>query len=351
MSLSAEVYYHPLNFSFKAGTSRGVLTEKPSWFLKLSDGKKTGWGEVSLISGLSPEKTTEIQGLFSRYIPVWETEGTKIIDELPADKPAFRFGWEQAIRDMESDEPFLLYDNDFYRGKEQIPVNGLIWMGTRKDMFDQVCRKVDEGFHCIKLKIGAMDFQEELTLLKEIRKTFSEKETELRVDANGAFSPDEATEKLKYLSEFFLHSIEQPVKPENRETLRYLSEEGAIPVALDESLIGINNRDEKRKLLEEVRPPYIILKPSLTGGFTGTSEWIELAENMNTGWWITSALESNIGLNAIAQFTNSFRPAMPQGLGTGRLFTNNIPSPLYIENGSLGYRQGKNFDLSDLREN
>lgn len=348
MTYQAQLFFHPLEFSFKAGTSRGFLSEKPSWFLKLTDGEKTGWGEVSLIPNLHPETPGDINSLFQQHLKSWKEKGPEVLNDIPENVPAFRFGWEQAIADLKSAEGFKIYDNGFSGGERAIPINGLIWMGTQQEMLDQVHKKVGEGFFCIKMKIGALDFEEEIELLRAIREHYPAETTELRVDANGAFPPDEAHNKLERLAEFNLHSIEQPVIPDHKEALRSLAETSSAPLALDESLIGLHAYQDKKVLLQNLRPPFIVLKPSLTGGLYGTKEWINLAEEMGIGWWITSALESNIGLNAIAQFTAEYDIRMPQGLGTGRLFTNNITAPLSISNGNLHYNPKESWDLSGL---
>ncbi|MGB7786581.1 MAG: o-succinylbenzoate synthase, partial [Salinimicrobium sp.] len=228
--------------------------------------------------------------------------------------------------------------SEFTRGNKAIPINGLVWMGEERFMKEQIIQKIEQGFSCIKLKIGAIDFETEIGLLKYIRKEFSSEEIEIRVDANGAFSASEAMEKLKKLSELELHSIEQPVKQGQWELMAQLCEKTPLPIALDEELIGITGVTKKQELLQTIKPQYLIFKPSLIGGFRGTDEWISLAEKQKTGWWITSALESNVGLNAIAQYTFSTNNPMPQGLGTGGLYTNNFEAPLEVEKGHLWYR-------------
>jgi L-alanine-DL-glutamate epimerase-like enolase superfamily enzyme len=219
-------------------------------------------------------------------------------------------------------------------------------MGEKQFMKDQIKEKLKMGFSCIKMKIGAIDFDAEIDLLKSIRKEFSAQEIELRVDANGAFSPKDALEKLKRLSALEIHSIEQPIKQGQIQEMAKLCSKTPLPIALDEELIGVFSSEEKKKIITEINPQYIILKPSLIGGFAGSKEWIKFAEENNSGWWITSALESNIGLNAIAQFTYTLQNNLPQGLGTGGLFTNNFTSPLEVENGTLQYNSGLNWDFN-----
>jgi L-alanine-DL-glutamate epimerase-like enolase superfamily enzyme len=221
-------------------------------------------------------------------------------------------------------------------------------MGEKQFMFDQIKSKLEEGWNCIKLKIGAIDFEAELELLKYIRSQFSKSDIELRVDANGAFSPDNALEKLHRLAEMDLHSIEQPIKQHQWNEMAELCEKTPLPIALDEELIGIFDFAEKRKVMETIQPQYLIFKPSFIGGFKGTQEWIDLCDEFKTPWWMTSALESNIGLNAIAQWTAILDNHLPQGLGTGQLYTNNIESPLRVNGGFLTYENNGEWDLSWL---
>jgi L-alanine-DL-glutamate epimerase-like enolase superfamily enzyme len=249
--------------------------------------------------------------------------------------PAIRMGYEMALLDLAQDQPFELYPSDFSNGKDCIPINGLVWMGTFDYMSQQIKSLLEKGFDCIKLKIGAIHFEEELALLTQIRKEFDAKEVKLRVDANGAFAPGDALEKLKRLSDFDLHSIEQPIAANQWQAMRYLSEKSPLPIALDEELIGRFSEEECLTLLDVIQPAFIILKPSLLGGFRASSQWIQWAERQGIGWWVTSALESNVGLNAIAQWTYQQEYKGHQGLGTGSLFTNNFESPLVIKKGCL----------------
>ncbi len=264
--------------------------------------------------------------------------------------PSIQFGLEQALLSIKNQDPFQLFSSEFTKGTDAISINGLIWMGDKSFMQKQIKEKLKTGFTTIKLKIGAIDFKIELDLLKSIRKEFSAKEIELRVDANGAFKPKEALEKLKLLSDFQLHSIEQPIKAGQWNLMAELCKTTPLAIALDEELIGVLNRSDKEKMMQFIHPQYIILKPSLIGGIQGANEWIDLATTLGTGWWITSALESNIGLNAIAQYTYTLKNKMPQGLGTGSLFTNNITSPLKVENGKLYYdiAEKNQWDISTL---
>ena len=255
---------------------------------------------------------------------------------------------EQAVRSLKSSNPFVLFKEAPFTKGEPLPINGLIWMGDLSFMKQQVAAKLEEGFTCLKLKIGALDFQEELGMLKEIRSEFSAGDLEIRVDANGAFPVESALERLKRLSELQLHSIEQPIGAGQTDQMAELCDRTPLPIALDEELIGCLKTESKSELLKTIRPQYIILKPSLVGGYSGSEEWIRLAEKYNSGWWVTSALESNIGLNAIAQWTSTLGVDMPQGLGTGSLFTNNFDSPLQVRKGSLQYNRGKSWDIQKI---
>ncbi len=260
--------------------------------------------------------------------------------------PSIQFGLEQAFLSLESQSPYLLFPSGFTNSNEGIHINGLIWMGSKEFMKTQIREKLEQGFKCIKMKIGAIDFDTEIELLQSIRKEFSSDDIELRVDANGGFTANEALDKLKRLSEYDLHSIEQPIKVNQFEEMARLCETTPLPIALDEELIGVFGVTKKEEILQTIQPQYIILKPSLVGGFKGSMEWIDLADKKEIGWWITSALESNIGLNAIAQWTYTLNSKMPQGLGTGSLFTNNIESPLEVKNGYLQYNTRKNWNFN-----
>ncbi len=339
---------HVLDFNRPAGTSRGVLWHKTSYYLTVwdtEDPEIKGIGECSTIKGLSPDPWNDYEYILREMqqhpepFDIWLKEGLK-------DFPSIRFGLEMALLDLQRGGQRSLFHSDFTRGQKGIPINGLIWMGEAEFMKKQIREKLEAGFRCIKLKIGAIDFEKELELLRMIRREHDEKELELRVDANGAFAPEEALEKLKRLAEFQLHSIEQPIRQKQWEAMAQLCETSPIPIALDEELIGLKTRDEVCRMLEEIRPQYIVLKPSLLGGFSVAKMFIEEAERYGSGWWVTSALEGNIGLNAIAQWVFQLENPMPQGLGTGRLFTNNIPSPLYIDKAQLFLDEEDKWDLS-----
>lgn len=334
-----------LDFKRPSGTSRGVMTQKETWFLILEGEKRCGIGECGLLRGLSHDDIEEYEGKLRwvcKHVELGEKELLMQLKEFPS----IQFGVEQAFRSLNSTDPFELFPSNFTKNERPIPINGLIWMGNEAFMLEQIQQKLDEGFDCIKMKIGAIDFEAELSILQSIRKKYSPKEVELRVDANGAFAPSEALEKLERLTQFEIHSIEQPIKPKNWEKMAMLCRKSPIAIALDEELIGVLDVTEKETLLQTIQPQYIILKPSLVGGFRGSNEWIELAEKHKIAWWITSALESNIGLNAIAQFTSTLKNGMPQGLGTGSLFTNNFQSPLQVKGGKLFYLKNLSWQMN-----
>lgn len=327
---------HILNFKQPSGTSRGVLKTKETWFIILSSEEKRGVGECGILRGLSIDDRPDYEAQL-QYTCRNIDKGLEFLLAENIAFPSIQIGLEMAFKSFEAKDDFELFPSKFTKNEASIAINGLIWMGTEAFMKQQIQEKIEAGFKCIKLKIGAIDFKTELGLLKGIRKHFSASDIELRVDANGAFTPDTALEKLKQLSDFNLHSIEQPIKQNQWEAMAKLCAETPLPIALDEELIGIFTQEKKQEVLHQIQPQYIILKPSFIGGFKGTDEWIALAKKQNIGWWITSALESNIGLNAIAQYTYLKHNSRPQGLGTGSLFTNNFTSPLEVKNGSLHY--------------
>ena len=345
----AEFKKRILKFKFRAGTSRGILTEKPSWFIVVRNeeqGEIIAIGECALLPGLSFDDKSGYEGKLQKVIRYINKHQTPDYPGDLAEWPSIRFGVEMLKKSLSTPDKFLFYESPFTEGKKPIPINGLIWMGEKQFMFEQIKQKIDEGWQCIKIKIGAIDFNEELDLLKYIRKQFSARDIQLRVDANGAFKPDEALEKLKRLSEFDLHSIEQPVKAGQINTMAYLCEHSPLDIALDEELIGIFDYREKYDLLKHIKPQYIVLKPSLVGGWQASQEWIEAAEKSGAGYWITSALESNIGLNAIAQWTAILDNDMIHGLGTGKLYTNNFNSPLVVNKGFLSYDKEKEWEIN-----
>lgn len=327
-----------LHFKQPAGTSRGSYTTRDVWYLHLTSDKypdRVGIGECAPLPKLSCDDMQGYESVLAHICNEVTEQGGFSVESL-RDYPSILFGLETAFRHLERG-CFELWDTPFSRGEVGIPINGLIWMGDYKKMLEQIEAKMAVGFRCIKLKIGAINFEEELALLRFIRSHFSAKEVELRVDANGAFAPADAMEKLKRLAELDLHSIEQPIRAGQWEDMARLTAETPLSIALDEELIGINIPERKQCLLDSVHPQYIILKPSLHGGMAGGNEWIREAEKRNIGWWITSALESNIGLNAIAHWCATFNNPLPQGLGTGALFTNNVDMPLEVRKDSLWY--------------
>ena len=326
-----------LHFKQPAGTSRGVYTTRKIWLVQLSDGEKSGIGECAPLPELSCDALNDEiyeQKLndFCRNL----CQTGEIDVEAVRDYPSMLFGLETALLNLHNGN--LLFDTPFSRGEEGIPINGLVWMGRYDEMLQRLEEKLDKGFRCVKLKIGAIDFDQELELIRRIRSRFSFHEVELRLDANGAFPFDEALYKLELLSQYAIHSIEQPIRQGQWAYMAELCRESPLPIALDEELIGVNDPEMKSHMLNIIKPRYIILKPSLHGGMAGCREWIQTAKEQGIGSWITSALESNIGLNAIAQFASDvYGPqiSMPQGLGTGQLFTDNIPMPLEIRGDQL----------------
>ena len=338
-----------LDFKRPSGTSRGILHQKETWFLVLQGEEGFGIGECGILRGLSVDDVPEYEQKLKWTCDNIQLGRNKLWNEL-IDFPSIQFGVEQAFISFESNEPFELFPSPFTREAMPIDINGLVWMGDEAYMHEQIQQKLADGFTCIKMKIGAIDFEAEITLLSSIRKRYTKEEIELRVDANGAFKIEEAMEKLKILSQYDLHSIEQPIKQGHIMEMKSLCHQTPLPIALDEELIGITDVVEKEYLLKTIRPQYIILKPSLIGGFKGSMEWINMARNYNIGWWVTSALESNIGLNAIAQWTATLKNDLPQGLGTGSLYTNNINSPLTVKNGKIFYQKSVAWDTNKIEE-
>ena len=331
---TAKFYPYTLNFKRPSGTSRGVLNTKETYFIEVFEDDKKGIGECALFRGLSFDDDDDYEAALE-----WTCRNINLsIDDLREElvnHPSIIFGIEQALLNLEH-QGELYFPSDFTEGKDSIKINGLIWMGTSDYMKEQLEEKLSKGFSCIKLKIG-VDWNSEKEVIKSLRQKFPKEKIELRVDANGAFSPKQAKVVLQELAELDIHSIEQPIQAGNWETMAELCRTTPTPIALDEELIGVLNFESKKDLLREINPQYIILKPSLIGGFSGADEWIDLAEKQNIGWWITSALESNIGLNAIAQYTYTKNSPMPQGLGTGGLFTNNFETSLYLEGENLWF--------------
>ncbi len=334
-----------LHFKQPAGTSRGVYTERKSWFVTIEDQGCKGVGECAPLPDLSCDALSDelYNKVLRRFCDEVEQTG-EIPYEALRDYPSMLFGLETAMLTLQNalqkgeQESSELFDSPFSRGEVGIPINGLVWMGTYDEMLQRMEEKLQQGYRCVKLKVGAIDFEQELELVKRIRQRFSLHEVELRLDANGGFHPSEALYHLELLSQYAIHSIEQPIKAKQWALMAELCRDAPLPIALDEELIGVNDPDNKRQMLRIIKPAYIVLKPSLHGGMMGCREWIDIAREEGIGSWITSALESNVGLNAIAQFCSDVygdRISMPQGLGTGQLFTDNIEMGLKIEGDQL----------------
>lgn len=345
--LKARVECKTLEFVNPAGTSRGVMNEKKVWFLTVSDGDFMGVGECAPLPGLSPDFVTaetmlnEVAGSIDQYAD-W-------LSDLD-DYPSVKFALETAMLDLDNFGNKILFPSRFTEGKEALLINGLIWMGEPDFMVKQINEKLEQGFRVLKMKIGAIDFEEECHILKQIRSVYSPDEVELRLDANGAFKPREALRKIEQLAAYGIHSIEQPIKAGQWDELSDICRDSAIPVALDEELIGISSYEHMTEMLETVLPSYIILKPTLCGGLQGAEDWLAAAEELGIGWWATSALETNIGLNAIAQWLYTKQNPLPQGLGTGKLFKRNFDSPLYLQGDLMQYDPGVKWNLSWLFE-
>lgn len=344
--MKAHYKKHILEFKTPSGTSRGILKTKEAWFIVLEDKGRLGFGECGMLRGLSIDDRPDFEQTLQWVCANIHLGEQQLYDAL-TEFPSIQMGLEIAFRSLAAHDPFQIYPSAFTKGEASIAINGLIWMGDKDFMSRQITSKLNEGFGCIKMKIGAINFDTELALLKSIRQEFSASEIEIRVDANGAFDPKNALEKLKQLSDLDLHSIEQPIAVKKWDQMAYLCEKSPLDIALDEELIGVFSNQDKQRLLNHINPQYIILKPSFIGGFKGSDSWIELSQANNVQWWITSALESNVGLNAISQYTFTKNSTLPQGLGTGSLYTNNIASALQITKGTLCYNPTKkwNFNL------
>lgn len=335
--MKIDVEERVLHFKQPAGTSRGVYTERRIWLVRMSDGSSVGMGECAPLPDLScdalePYIYNKVLGDFCRQV---EQTGEIPYEDL-RDYPSMLFGLETAMLNLR--RGCLLFDTPFANGKQGIPINGLVWMGSYEEMLQRMEDKLAQGFRCVKLKVGAIDFEHELDLVKRIRERFSHHEVKLRLDANGGFKPEDALYRLELLSQYAIHSIEQPIKQKQWAKMAELCRDAPLPIALDEELIGVNDPEIKRQMLRIIKPAYIVLKPSLHGGMMGCREWIDIAREEGIGSWITSALESNVGLNAIAQFCSEVygdEITFPQGLGTGQLFTDNIPMPLEIRGDKL----------------
>lgn len=352
--LKAHCFSYTLDFTFPAGTSRGVMTTRGMYFIVLEHNGQKGIGECAPLPGLSEDDTLNlelVQAMVDRLKEAPLPNDThevyhQVRERVPAHLPALRFGLETALLDLLHGSQRHLFPAVMQPEFAPLPINGLVWMGDTDFMLQQIEEKIALGFRCIKLKVGAIDFEQELRLLAHIRQRYDQDAITLRVDANGAFSPDEALDKLHQLAAYAIHSIEQPIRAGQPEAMAALCRESPVPIALDEELIGWHQLRNKERLLDTIQPQYIILKPTLVGGLAAANEWVTLAEACGIDWWATSALESNIGLNAIAQWVATHRPSLPQGLGTGQLYHNNIGSPIVIRQGYLRYDEKQSWDVS-----
>lgn len=358
MALRASVTKKVFEFNFTARTSRGRMKDRAAWFIKLWDEKDPavfGLGECAPLPGLSIDDRPDYESVLNTItenVSSLKLSSLTILEDVaalvPAEFSSIRFGLETAVLDLQNGGKRVIFNNSFIQSKP-IPINGLVWMGDLDLMLQQASIKIDEGFRCIKIKVGGINFEKECDILNYIRKKYYREEITLRLDANGSFKVDEALYKLYDLSKFKIHSIEQPIKPRQPE-LEELCRKSPIPVALDEELIGISSAEEKKELLTKAKPQFIIIKPSLHGGIQGSQEWISIADSLNIGWWMTSALESNIGLNAICQFTANYPVSIPQGLGTGTLYENNFESPLEVVKGEIRYNPKLSWELNEFSE-
>lgn len=338
---------YKLRFRNPAGTSRGILHEKLTCFIKIfdeNDPSRFGIGEAAVFEGLSPEAG---RGYEIKLLELLANVALGKSTDLSRFS-SIQYGLEQAIRDFSSGCKGIYFPSAFTEGKSEIIINGLVWMGSYDEMTDRITKKVEDGFKCIKLKVGAIDWRQEIEMVRRIRMLYSDRDLQIRVDANGGFTMDNALPRLKALADLGVHSIEQPIPAGNPELMRFLCDVSPLPIALDEELIGKYTYEEKAAMLDSIRPDYIILKPALCGGFEGACQWISLAKENEVGWWVTSALESNVGLNALAQWTATLNNILPQGLGTGQLFVNNFSSPVFLTSDRLGYDSSSHLDHSQF---
>lgn len=343
---TARYQKYVMNFIHPGGTSRGVMYNRTSWFLILKDGPFTGIGECAPLDGLSRDNVSDIEKTLD-WVCLNINNGDLLDEPSLWQFPSILFALETAFLDVKNAGKRLIFDNDFFKGKSGIQINGLIWMSDVYDMRIQVKQKINEAFDCIKIKISSANIDNELAFIKEIRNTYGNN-IEIRVDANGAFTFENCKKILDKLAALKVHSIEQPIPSGEFLANAEICRNSPIPIALDEDIIHWDDQYNKYELLDKIKPQYVILKPGLLGGFKETTEWINLAVQRNIGWWITSALESNIGLNAIAQYTANWEIELKQGLGTGKVFDNNIQSPLKIVNGAIIYDTLEMWDLKNL---
>lgn len=358
-----QIIPYTLHFQFDAGTSRGVLREKKTWFIRLWNTEfpqKEGWGECGPLAGLSPENPDDFENELVRFsqfvLPLlkttpggWEKLSTRWLDTWDGPwLPSAIFGWETAWLDWVNGGQRLICDPLFCAGQWKVPINGLVWMSTIEAMERQAIEKRNQGFDTIKLKVGALNWNEELAMIERLRQEMPASEITLRLDANGAWKPAEALRKLQQLANLGIHSVEQPIAPGQPEAMAALCQESPVAIALDEELISKPFDHEKFALLEKIQPAYIVVKPTLVGGLGQTHQWIQMAEDLCIDWWITSMLESNIGLNAVSQLAAQYHPVLPQGLGTGQLYSNNIASPLQVTKGQIFYNQAVAWEKGSI---
>ena len=337
--LRASYGRYVLQFKQPAGTSRGVLHQKETFFIRIYDEDhpdKVGIGECGLFRGLSAEDTEDYERVLADACWHFDEYEPDFVERF-RHYPSITMGIETALADLLNGARQCPFPSDFTQKKGEIQINGLVWMGSKEEMIARLEQKLDDGFACVKLKVGAIGIEDELDLLRHVRRRFSEKDVVLRVDANGGFSSREAHRVLEELARLNVHSIEQPIRAGQAKDMAELCRNTPVPIALDEELIGVFEKADKEAVMENIKPQYLVLKPSLHGGFSGTQEWIDLAKKYNVGWWITSALESNVGLNALAQWTFLKHNPLPQGLGTGALYSNNMPSQLQLAGDKLRY--------------
>ena len=322
---------HILHFIKPARTSRGAYTEKPVWLVYLTENGVTGCGEAAPLPDLSPdgqvnldEVLTQLQYFASENLPLHEWL------RLAAPYPSLQFALECAWLDCKNGGQGVLFPGPFTRAETGIPINGLVWMDTADAMWGEAHRKINSGYRCLKFKVGALDTDTECRLLEQVRKLKNAFQLTLRLDANGAWNDAEALRHLKEFHRFEVHSIEQPIKAGQPDAMQEVCAKSPIPVALDEELIGVS-ADKAEALLKYINPAFIVLKPTLLGGFTASNAWIQHAHSLDIGWWATSALEGNIGLSAIAQWVSTLQPPLFQGLGTGALYENNFPPQTHLQ--------------------
>lgn len=356
MALQVSFTKKVFHFNFTARTSRGRMNDRTSWFIKIWDETNAdifGIGECAPLPGLSTDDRPDFEEVLKSVlvkVASLKLSASSLLKDAaacaPVGYPSIVFGLETALLDLRNGGKRVIFDNSFVQAKP-IPINGLVWMGDLDVMLQQASVKIDAGFRCIKIKVGGLNFEKECDILQYIRKKYFREEITIRLDANGSFKPEEALSKLYDLSKYKIHSIEQPIKP-GRPEMEELCRKSPIPIALDEELIGVHQFEDKKKLLERIKPQFIIVKPSLIGGILSAQEWISVAESLGIGWWLTSALESNIGLNAICQLTANYSVISPQGLGTGMLYDDNFQSPLEVKNGEIFYNPKFAWDLGEI---